>query len=145
MFIRNLTGSHYQSHLHQHALLGEQQHRLLETSFCPGFRGFAAAAIANANAASAESAAAVAPSALPGLFELRTYIAKPGALAGYLQMCADTASVRRAVNPGFLGMWVCETGADVNGGEKELSELSGKDYKSYAPNYSTRAPVFSRE
>ena len=45
---------------------------------------------------------------------MRTYVVKPEHLDDYLRRCADTADVRRGLNPGFLGFWVTEIGGDVN-------------------------------
>lgn len=45
---------------------------------------------------------------------MRTYVVKPEYLTLYLRQCADSAHVRKSLNPGFLGFWITETGADVN-------------------------------
>lgn len=45
---------------------------------------------------------------------MRTYVIKPEHLTDYLQRCADSADVRKRLNPGFLGFWINELGGDVN-------------------------------
>jgi len=66
------------------------------------------------SATSASAASAASSATAPGIFEIRTYVIKPEHLTEYLQVCAETASVRRALNPGFLGLWVTEVGNLTN-------------------------------
>lgn len=45
---------------------------------------------------------------------MRTYVIRPDLLDVYLQQCADSAHLRKKLNPGFLCFFIAETGTDVN-------------------------------
>ena len=63
---------------------------------------------------SAANAAATGGASSPGLYEVRKYSVRPGLVPAYSSACAATYPLRNELLPGFLGMFVTETGGDPN-------------------------------
>lgn len=85
---------------------------------CWSGNGAAAASISTTSSAASASAAAGAPPPPPvaakgPLLEIREYWLHPAGVKDFLKLTAATAPLRRGLLP-FLGMWVPDTGGELN-------------------------------